>query len=61
MWNRAVLESKPTKQVYPFEPTLAIDHQLLDCERSMPEPARMHQLSSPGLLAKWAKTYREQV
>ena len=60
IWGRAALESRPTKQVYSFEFKLALVRQFLDGEGSLPELARMHQLSSPNLLRTWVKTYRER-
>lgn len=58
IWGRAVLESKPTKQVYSFEFKLAVVRQFLDGEGTLPELARVHQLSSPKLLGKWVQAYR---
>lgn len=58
IWGRAALESKPTKQAYPFEFKLALVRRFLDGEGSAPELARMHQLSSPKLLSAWVHTYR---
>lgn len=60
IWGRAALDRKPTKQVYSFEFKLALVRQFLDGGGTLPELARMHQLSSPKLLAKWIQSYREQ-
>jgi transposase len=60
IWGRAALERKPTKQVHSFEFKLALVRQFLDGEGTMPGLAQMHQLSSPKLLGKWVKLYREQ-
>ena len=60
IWGRAALDSKPTKQVYSFEFKMALVHQSIDGEETLPEIARMHQLSSPKLLRRWVQLYREQ-
>ena len=60
IWGRAALDSKPTKQAYSFEFKLAVVRQFLAGESTLPELALKHQLSSPKLLAKWVRIYRER-
>ncbi|MDQ0095937.1 transposase-like protein [Paeniglutamicibacter psychrophenolicus] len=54
------MDSKPTKQVNSFEFTLAAVRQFLDGDGTLLELALRHQLSSPKLLGKWIRIYREQ-
>lgn len=60
IWGRAALEPKPTHQAHSFEFKLALVRQFLDGEDTLPNLARMHQLSSSKLLSKWIRIYREQ-
>src|SRR6185312_2840739 len=60
IWGRAALDSKATRQVYPFEFKMALVRQFLDGEGTAPDLARRHRINSPQQVRLWAQIYREQ-
>jgi transposase len=59
IWGRAALTDKTSKHVFSFEFKLAVVRQFIDGEGSLMDLAQMHQLSSPVLLRRWVKNYRD--
>ena len=60
IWGRAALERRTTNQAYALEFKMAVVQEFLAGQGSLPELALRHQISSPKLLARWVKIYRDK-
>jgi hypothetical protein len=57
IWGRGALVGRPTKRSYSLEFKLAVVKRFLAGESAM-LLASEHELSSPELVKKWARTYQ---